>query len=166
MASGDTLVVLMPTDNEPPASANATFDVRNGRPVLDFDDTTDEAAVFSFILPRGYAGSGLTVYLHYSMATAETGKVRLDVAFERVGNGAQDTDSDGFAAVQSALVAAVPGTSGLVDIAAIAFTDGVQIDSLAPGELGRLRVERKPSDATNDMAAGDLELHAIEIKES
>lgn len=166
MASGDTLVVLVPTDNEPPESAYATFDVRNGHPVLDFDDTDDEAAIFSFILPRGYAGGGLTVRLHYSMTSAESGKIRLDASFERVGDEIQDIDTDGFAAVQSALVAAVPATSGLIDVVAIPFTDGAQIDGISPGELCRIKIERKPTDAANDTAAADLELHAVEIEES
>ncbi len=166
MASGDTLVVLVPTDNEPPASAYATFDVRNGHPVLSFDDTNDEAAIFSFILPRGYAGGGLTVRLHYSMSSAEAGKVRLDASFERVGDQLQNIDADGFAAAQSALVAAVPATSGLIDVAAIPFADGAEIDGMTAGELGRIKIERKPTDTANDSAAGDLELHAVEIEES
>ena len=47
MASGDTLVVLTPLGNEPPVSNPATFDFRNNHPVLDFDDATNESAVFS-----------------------------------------------------------------------------------------------------------------------
>jgi hypothetical protein len=166
MASGDTLVVLLPTDNEPPGSAYATFDVRNGHPVLDFDDTADEACVFSFILPRSYGGGGLTVHLHYTMASAVSGKIRLDASFERVGIAAQDVDADGLAAAQSVVVAAVPANSGDVDVAAITFSGGAPLDSIAAGELCRIRVERKPSDTTNDTATGDLELHAIEIQET
>ena len=37
MASGDTLNVFTPLQNEPPASIYATLDVRNLHPVLDFD---------------------------------------------------------------------------------------------------------------------------------
>lgn len=167
MATGNTLVTLYPQDNEPPASNFATLDTRNGHPVLDFDDgATNERAVWSFILPRHYAGGGLTVYLHYSMTSDVANKVRLEAAFERIGDGSQDVDSDGFAAAQGVNVAAVPGTAGHVDIASIAFTDGAQIDSIAVGELCRIYVERDSSDATNDTAVGDLELHAIEIKET
>lgn len=166
MASGDTLVVLLPTDNEPPASGYATFDIRNGHPVLDFSDTADEACVFSFVLPRSYGGGGLAVHLHYSMASAVSGKIRLDASFERIGIAVQDVDADGPAAPQSVVVAAVPANSGDVDIAAITFGSGAPIDSIAAGELCRIRVERKPSDTTNDTATGDLELHAIEIQET
>ena len=59
MASGDTLATFFPEDNEPPASAYATFDTRNAHPVLDFDGSTaDEEAVFTGVLPRNYATAG------------------------------------------------------------------------------------------------------------
>lgn len=166
MSSGDTLLIFKPQDNEPPGSNFATFDTRNRHTVLDFDDTTDEAAVFKGVLPRAYAGGGLTVYIHYAMTSDITNKVRWDGSFERIGDGQQDIDSDGFATAQSVNVAAVPGTSGHVDIVSIAFTDGAQIDSIAVGEAFRLKIERKPSDGTNDTAVGDAELYAVEIKET
>jgi hypothetical protein len=59
MASGNTLCVFTPYNNEPPAAIYATLDVRNYHPVLDFDGATDEEAVFTSILPRNYAGGGL-----------------------------------------------------------------------------------------------------------
>ncbi len=163
MATGNTLVVFMPQCNEPPASNAATFDTRNQHPVLDFDAATNESAVFSSIMPRHYAGGGITVYLHYSMTTAEADTVDWDVAFERVGDQQQDVDSDSFAAVQSVDNTTVPGTSGLVDIVSIAFTNGAQMDSVAVGEKFRLKVTR---DAVSDDAAGDAELHAVELKET
>ena len=61
MASGDTLLVFHPFDNEPPSANYATLDIRNLHPVLDFDDSTDESAVFSAVLPWAYSGGGLTV---------------------------------------------------------------------------------------------------------
>lgn len=166
MASGNSLLILTPLNNEPPASNFASVDTRNAHTVLDFDDTTDESAVFKAILPRNYAGGGLTVYIHYSLTSDITNKVRWEASFERVGDGQQDIDADGFASAQGVNVAAVPGTSGHVDIASIAFTDGAQIDSIAVGEGFRLKVQRKPSDTTNDTAVGDAELWAIEIKET
>ncbi len=50
MASGDTLLIFGPLHNEPPSSDAATFDTRNLHPVLDFDASTDESAVFSSII--------------------------------------------------------------------------------------------------------------------
>lgn len=163
MASGNTLLTFTPQCNEPPASNFATLDTRNQHPVLDFDPTTNEFAIFSGVMPRHYGGGGVTVYLHYAMTSAVANTVDWDVAFERIGDQQQDLDSDSFAAVQSVDNTTVPGTAGLVDIVSVAFTDGAQMDSVAVGEGFRLKVTR---DAVSDDAAGDAELRFIEIKET
>lgn len=165
MASGDTLLIFMPNDNEPPSANYATLDIRNGHPVLDFDPTTDESAIFSGVLPRNYAGGGITVYLHVSASGITSGNHIFDVAFERIGDGQQDVDSDGFASAQSLAATAVPGTDGHVDIVSIPFTDGAQMDSIAVGELFRLKVTRDANNGS-DTAAADIELHAVELKET
>ncbi len=149
--------------NEPPGSNFATLDTRNQHPVLDFDDAVNESAIFTGVVPRNYAGGGLTVYIHYAMSSAISGDIDWDVAFERIGDQQQDIDADGFAAVQSVDNTVVPGTSGNVDIVSIAFTDGAQMDSIAAGESFRLKITR---DAVGDMAVGDAELGAVEIKET
>ncbi len=86
-----------------------------------------------------------------------------DVSIERIGDQVQNIDSDGFAAVNSVDNTVVPGTSGLVDIVNVAFTDGADMDSLAVGEGYRVKVTR---DAVSDTAAGDAELRFVEIKET
>jgi hypothetical protein len=164
MASGDTLLIFHPYNNEPPSSNFATLDTRNLHPCLDFDDTTNESAVFSAVMPQHYSGeTGVTVYLHYGMTSAEADTVDLDVAFERIGDQQLDVDGDSFAAVNSADDTTVPGTTGLVDVVSVAFTDGEDMDSVAKGELFRLKVTR---DADSDDASGDLELYAVEIRET
>lgn len=163
MASGDTILELFPQDNAPPASNAATPDTRNGHPVLDFDDTTAESAVFSRILPRHYAGGGITVYVHYSMTSAITGTCGWTVEFERVGDGQQDIDSDGFASAQTITAVTVPGTSGFVDIVNVAISNGANMDSIAAGEGFRIRLKR---DVANDTAAGDAEFWGMELKET
>jgi hypothetical protein len=130
---------------------------------LDFDATTNESAIFSAVMPRHYGGSGVTVYIHYAMSSATSGNVDWDVAWERIGDQQQDIDSDGFAAVNSVDNTTVPGTSGLVDIVSVAFTNGADMDSVAVGESFRLKVTR---DAASDTAVGDGELLAAELKES
>lgn len=164
MASGNTLVAFFPADNEPPSSAFATLDTRNGHPVLDFDAASDESAIFTGVLPRNYGGGGLTVYLHWAATSATSGAVVWNAAFERIGEGSQDIDSDGFASAQAG-TATAPGTSGNVDIQAITFTDGAQIDSLAVGESFRLKITRD-ADNGSDTMTGDAELVAVEIKET
>src|SRR3990172_4858351 len=159
MASGDSLILFHPYNNEPPAANYATLDTRNGHVVLDFDPTTNESAVFSSIMPRNYAGGGITVYIHYAMTSAEANTVDWDVAFERIGDQQLDIDGDSFAAVNSVDDTTVPATSGLVDVVSIAFTDGVDMDSVAVGESFRLKITR---DAANDDATGDAEILEIE----
>ena len=162
-ASGDTLLIFVPQSNEPTSSNFATLDTRNLHPVLDFDATTNESAVFSATMPRSYAGGGLTVYIHYAMTSATSGDIDWDVAFEQIGDQQQDIDADGFAAVQSTDNTTVPATSGFVDIITVTFTDGAQMDSIAVGEGFRIKVTR---DAVSDTATGDAEVKFLEIKET
>lgn len=164
MASGDTLYIFHPYNNEPPSSSYATLDQRNSRPCLDYDASSNEDAVFSGVMPQHYAGTtGVTVYIHYAMSTAEALTVDWDAAFERVGDQQLDVDGDSFAAVNSVDNTTVPGTSGLVDIVSIAFTDGADMDSVAAGEGFRLKITR---DAVSDDATGDAEIFWIELRET
>ncbi|HEY4690301.1 MAG TPA: hypothetical protein VIK33_13380 [Anaerolineae bacterium] len=166
MASGDTLNVFTPLQNEPPASIYATLDVRNLHPVLDFDGSADEEAVFTSILPRHYAGGGLTVYLHVAFSSATSGNAYWQAAFERMDDGTLDTDADSFAAFQGA--AGNPnGTSGIMTLVTIPFTSGAQMDSLTVGEMFRLKVRRDADgSAGTDDVTTDAELVAVEIKET
>lgn len=164
MASNQTLLQFHPHDNEPPSANYMTLDLRNGHPVLDADDGTDEAAVFSGVLPSHYGGGGITVKIHYAMTSAVANDVVLTSAFERIGDGQQDIDADGFATAKSVTVT-VPGTSGHVDIASIAHSNGAEIDSLAVGEKFRIKVTRDADNAA-DTAAGDCEIVAVELVET
>lgn len=165
MASGNTLCIFLADHNRPPASIPATQDWRNGHIVLDFDAATDWEAIFESVLPRHYGGGGITAYLHFAMSTATSGNVVWQAAFERIGDGQQDIDLDGFAAFQSSGAIAVPSVSGNIKICTIAFTDGAQMDSVAVGEAFRFKV-RRDADNASDTAAGDAELLAVELKET
>ena len=162
MASGDSLITLLPYNNEPPTTNYGTFDTRNQHPVIDLALT--EISIYTAVMPRAYAGGGLTVYFHYAMTSAVANDIKLEGSFERIGDQQQDLDADGFAAAQDTGDITVPGTSGLVDIISAAFTDGAQMDSIAVGESFRLKVERVAVAGTD--AAGDLELAGIEITET
>jgi len=166
MATGDTLLVFTPLSNEPPATIYATLDQRNAHPVLDFDGSADEEAVFTGVLPRHYAGGGLTAYLHVMFSSATSGNAYWQVAIERMDDGTLDTDADSFAAFQGA--AGNPNAaSGIMTLVTITFTSGAQMDSLAAGEAFRLKI-RRDADGTagTDDVATDAELVAVEIKET
>lgn len=166
MASGETLVVFTPRSNQPPASAFATLDTRNGHLVLDFDGETDEEAVFEGVLPARYGGGGLTVACYVLFTSATSGSVRLQAGFERIDASGLDLDADSFAAFQSAGGTA-PGTSGQVIVVSITFTDGAQMDSLAVGEAFRLKI-RRDADGTSgtDDITTDMELLRVRISET
>jgi len=163
MAAGDLLVDFSPQCNEPPSSGAATPDVRGGHAVLDFDDSADEAALFTAILPWHYSGGGITVYavVSFTSDTDDGHTGQLEIALERIGDGRQDLDSDGFAAAKE-LAVAVPSTCGHTEVGSVAFTDA-EIDGLAAGELFRIRVV---CDASESDFSGDLELERLVLRET
>lgn len=164
MASGQTLLVFNAQAGVPPAANAPQLDTRNNHLVWDFDAAVNEILDFESLLPRNYAGGGLTVALVWSATTATTGVTRWLVSFERHQEDTTDIDTDSFAAAQS-VNASAPATNGARAYDTVAFTDGAQIDNLVVGESFRLRVER---DATNaaDTMVGDAELARIEIRET
>lgn len=166
MASGDTLMVFTPLAYEPPATNYATLDTRNAHPVLDFDAAAaTEAAVWTGVLPRNYAGGGITIYLHWAATSATSGNVIWQSSFEYISDSSLDIDSDGFATAVTWSAAATSGTSGIVTVTNQAHTDGAQIDSIVVGASFRLKIERLGSNASDTMS-GDAELVAIELKET
>ena len=172
MASGDTLLILTPLDNSPPATVYATLDAMVGAsspvesiPVLDFDDTTAEYADFYCEMPRNYAGGGITITFAWSAAaTANTAVLRA--AFRRVANNGTDLDTTAFTYDFNTTGALTPPTTvGKVTYSTLTFTNGADMDSVAVGEYFILRVGRAPADG-NDTLVGDLSIHAIELKET
>lgn len=166
MASGQSLLIFTPQHNEPPSSSYATPDTRNGHLVLDFDASSDESAIFKGVLPRNYAGGGITITIHWAATSATSGTARWATAIERIGASVQDIDSDGFASANSAGGTA-DGISGKLTATPIAHASGAEMDSLAAGEAFRLKVTRDAdgTSGTDDMA-GDAELVAVEVRET
>lgn len=166
MASGNLLAVLAPQQNEPPSSAFATLDTRNGHLVLDFDDTTDESAIFRFAVPDSYSGGGFTVKVLWSATSAITGTISLDVAFMSVTDDADDLDTKAFAAANNANPTTA-SASGEVDYATVTFTDGADSDSIAAGEMAFIKITRDANGTTStDNMSGDAELHMVLIYET
>jgi hypothetical protein len=162
MASGDVIEIFYPASNEPPTANYATLDTRNSHPVLDFDDTTAEFAIFTGLL-MGYAGGGITVSVGFSATSATTNTIGFTVEIERIGDQVLDIDADSFATAQTITAVTVPSTSGLVDVVSVNISNGANMDSLANGEQFRLRLKR---DVANDTATGDAEVHWIKIVET
>lgn len=163
MASGNTLVVLLPYANEPPATLYATLDTRNGQPCLDFDGAAqNESAIWSFIVPSHYAAGGFTVLLHVAFTTETNNTLRanLMVSVER---GSTDKDADSFATMTDG-EAAPNAASGIETVVTIALAN---MDSIVAGDHVRLKVERDYNGVNGtDNIASDLELYSIEVRET
>jgi len=172
MASGDTLLILTPLDNVPPATVYATLDTMVGAstpvesiPVLDFDDTTAEYADFYCVMPRNYASGGLTITFAWSAANTSNTAV-LRAALRRVQDDTDDLDTtDGSYDFNTTGALTPPSTVGKVVYDTLTFTNGADMDSVAVGEYFILRIGRAPADG-NDTLVGDVSIHAIEIKET
>lgn len=164
MATGETLAIFTPQANQPPATNYATVGFRNGHWVLEFDTTTQEAAIFAGKMPRHYAGGNIVAYVSWMAAAATTGTGGWDVTLERDADAGDDMDADSFATAQTVTAATVPGTSGVIKVTSVTMTAGAAgTDSVAAGDDFRVRVRR---DVANDTAAGDLQLLSVELKEA
>lgn len=167
MASGDTLCVFHPYDMvsgalSAGASEAAVIVYRNGQPVLAFDDDLDRRAQFSGILPRWYAGGGITITFWVISESATTGNISFRTEIERRNT---DSDSDSFATGVDTVGVAVSGTSGIPVTCSQAHTSGASMDSLAAGEPFRLRVTRFPLNV-QDTLIDTAQVLAIEIRET
>jgi hypothetical protein len=154
-----TLARFTPRENQPPATAFATLDTRNSIAVLDFDAATDEASIFSGVIPD-YANlaSGLKIRLAWMATTATSGNVRWGVQLMRCNT---DLDADSFDTA-TLVTSAANGTSGIVTIAELTAT---ALDGLVVGDTFRIKIYRDADDATNDTMTGDAELIAVEVQQ-
>jgi hypothetical protein len=152
-----TYAVFASTDNQPPATAFATLDTRNSVAVLDFDDTTDESAVFVGIIPEAASlGSGLKIRIVWTATTATSGACVWDASIERMNT---DIDSDSFDTIAS-VTTTTSGTSGIPNYSEITLTT---IDSVAAGDGFRLKINRDANNGSDTMT-GDAELIAVEVR--
>jgi hypothetical protein len=153
-----SLTTFTPLDNQPPASGFATLDTRNSIAVLDFDDTTEESAVFVGCVSDNFIDfGGIQVKIHWMATSATSGNCRWGVQFEKMNT---DADSDSFATAAEAH-SATNATNGIPTTTTITITT---IDSLVNGDFFRLKIYRDVTDTTNDTMTGDAELIAIELR--
>ena len=152
-----TLSRFTPRENQPPATNFATLDTRNSIAVLDFDDTTDESAIFVSICPQGAnLASGLSITLIWTASTATSGACVWDASLERM---TTDIDTDSFDTAAS-VTATTNATSGVPNYSTITLTT---IDSLVAGDGFRLKINRDANNGSDTMT-GDAELIAVEVR--
>ena len=172
MSANDSLLLVTALNNEPPDDDFATLDFILGTsadepddlsPVLDFDPTTNEHAVFTFTLPSSYGGNGIRVALFWT-SEGINDNVKWDVAFKRQAV-FDNVATRQYAAVQSD-VDNMSSTARNMRVASINFTDGAQIDSLDVGDLFKIRVTRDAEDVLDTLNSNDAELLAVELIEA
>lgn len=159
MASGDPVVQVLAV--MPPGTNAATLDFRPGGStppenvlVYDFDDSAIEYMDYLCKL-EGYGGGGLTFTRPWSASTATSGASRWGLAIRRMNDDAEDIDSAhtyDFNEVDDTAASA----SGELSYATITFSNGVDMDSWAEGELAIVREMRNATHA-NDTMSGDAE---------
>lgn len=151
-----TIAVFNALDNQPPATNFATLDTRNSIAILDFDDTTDESAIFLGIISEATVlTSGLSIRLIWTATTATSGDCVWDASLERM---TTDIDTDSFDTAAS-VTATTNATSGVPNYSTITLTT---IDSVTTGDGFRLKINRDANNGSDTMV-GDAELIAVEV---
>lgn len=167
-----TLAVFTAQAGVPPATSGGQPTVITGAaspaeivPVIALDGgSTDEHVDFFGVMPQDYAGGGVTVVIAFA-AAVNSGNIRWGAAFRSIEDDAEDMDTTAHSYDYNEVTDAVPSAIGEMTYAQISFTDGADMDSVGAGDGFVLRVRREASDATNDTAAGDAHLFAVEIRE-
>ena len=146
-----------PTDPPPNLSVDG-----QGRHYLGFDAATDEIAVFTFVAPSGIdLGGNQTVNIYWRADTATTGNVVWSVEVEAISpDDTVDSDSASSYAAARTVTDAAPGTAGYITRAQITLSVA-QADSIAAGDLVRVRISRDANNASDTMA-GDAEILGVE----
>lgn len=157
-----TRAIFTPFSAEFPATNFPELLLVNRRPVLAFDDTTQETCQWSGVAPQGLTGT-ITAVITYVMASAIAGGVIFGVALEAVTDGdATDLDAvDSFDTDNENGDLTVPATAGYLDQISITLTNA---DTIAAADYFRLRLRRDPADV-NDDATGDCYVLAVELRD-
>jgi hypothetical protein len=164
VGSGASLHTFRPAQNEPPAANFATLDTRFARPVLEFDSSTQEAAVFSDVMNRGYSGGNIVVNVWFMCDTNTTAgeEVVWEGAWEKMNT--LDLDGDSFDTAIEASPATCSTTAGIMTMATITFTSS-QIDGLTAGDPFRFKLLRDPANGSDDLDTIDAQVVLIEVKQ-
>lgn len=146
------------------SSSAPGFDVVQDRPFLAFDDGAVESACTKAVaMPGQYGGGTLKASIGYTMASATSGKVDLELSVEAVTDGdATDLDAGASFDLPNGASATVPATAGFLAVLTVTLTNQ---DDVAAWDMFRIKLERDADDATDDTAPGDARVLWVEIWE-
>lgn len=152
-----------PQDNEPPSASYATFDTRNGHPVLDFDDASTEYAIFTGLAKNNNtlrSAGNIFVLIVWAATSATSGNVVWGAEIELLNKSSTDLDSNNFGTM-SQVVAATHGTSGKLTYSKLSFSNNL-LEMLSKF---RLRIQRTGGHGSDSMS-GDAELRGVYLIEA
>jgi hypothetical protein len=154
-----TIAVLSPREYEAPVSGTtADLSSRNGRPILNFSDNTEQLALWTSLVPYdAYLQSGLSFNAWWS-SQVTAGTVGWTIYLEKI-NDSAIISSDNFFGPYNIGTSSVPA-SGRIKKTNIALTSG-NLNGISPGDIMRVKISRN---IAADNAAGIAELHKVEIR--
>jgi hypothetical protein len=165
-SGGGDIAVWLARDNEPPSTAWATRDTRGALEVLDFSETTQQAACFSKVLETGVAlSNGFFVDVRWACSTAtntaQTVGWLIDLA--RISDNVVDLDNleTAWGAAKAIPLQAIPASAGVSLTTTVQFLAADLPSGLAAGDILRVRVQRN---IDVDDAAGDVELVSVRVR--
>lgn len=153
-STAGTYHIFHPYEASYPSSDFPQLTKVNARPVLAFDDTTDETCYWETIA-RTNLTAPLTLNIYLMLASATTGATGWQAQVEAVTSGdATDLDAaTSFDSVNNSSSTTVPGTAGYLQKIAITLTNN---DGFAAGDYLRISLNRDANgSAVTDSATGD-----------
>jgi len=127
-----------------------------------FDDTDEEGILFGGIMPQGYdLNQDLKLEIEGWMASATSGKIDLQAAVEAITEGDEIfMPSEASFDTTNSADETVPATATWPMTITITLTNK---DSVAAGDMIRIRLHRDADDGTNDTATGDFNLNKMRL---
>jgi len=159
----NTLKTLIPKDRDLPSTNAPSDGVRNNRPMIEFDDVTDEFALFAAVIDFRYKGGGITFDIDWVAASATSGDVKWRISVERMEIDVFDVDTNSFGTAISA-VSTTNGTNGVLNRTIITLTNP-EADSPVAGDPIRLKIERMATDVADTMV-GDAQLFRVTVRQT
>ncbi len=166
MAANDPVVIIH-RDLPPAANAAALISLAGGSTPAEgivgyaFDASTVQHMDFLCEL-WGYDDGGLTWRLKWGAETATSGLCDWVASLRRVEDDNHVlTASKNYSTNEQSTAATAPTVLNEVSYDTITMTHGLQMDSVADGDMFILRISRDADDGTNDTMAGDAHLWSV-----
>ncbi len=113
-------------------------------------------------MPRNYTSGGITAALHWTVTTTSTGSVGWALYFERSNDANHKISVDSFGTCQIVSPIVSTATCYQLTTSSLAIPSGTSMDSIAAGDLFRIKVGAASSDGNS---AG-RRLIGIELRET